>query len=256
MRTKGRNDNMTTGLDRSANGGNVSLARQVITQKVKPPPIVPKVVASDIQLRVRNISTDPANPGRTFCEPCASRVQSRLRQIQNGEIVVPALQQIVYKRRGASPDIYYCRIVPEIGGLQECNRTFKVWPEPTDLFRAFTGVNLVPVFFAAHLLLWIWRGLIVEKLDAARRHFVKLNEGAPSSLMLHLSPRSRAAVSEPGAIATGSARKFRFMGWLSLVSPIYLALLPQSAHPSAPLISQTAFALLSEMHLGPDRVAL
>src|SRR5262249_27609748 len=256
MRTKGRNDDMTTGLDRPANGGNVSLARRAITQKVKYRPVVPKVVGSNVQLSVCNISTDPANPGLPLSEPGAGRVQSCLRQIQNGEILIPALKKIVDKCGGAAPDIYYCRIVPEIGGLQECNRTFEVWPEPTDIFSALTGVNLVPVFFAAHLLLSIWRGLTVEKLDAARRNFVGVNEGAPSSVMLHLSPRSRAAVSEPGAIATGSARKFRFMGSLSLVSPIYPALLPQSAHPSAPLISQTAFALLSEMRLGPDRVAL
>src|SRR5262249_27726138 len=138
-------------LQRSANGLDVAFAGLGLAQEMKNGAVVPEVVSRGLERSVRDVRAEPAHAGGAFAEPGAGRIEGRLGEIEDREVLVSPVQETVGEGRSAAAHVDDGRAAPDPGGLQERNGPLEVRPEPADLAGTLARVDVFPVFLAGHV---------------------------------------------------------------------------------------------------------
>jgi hypothetical protein len=83
----------------------VSNALLRVREEVKNGPVVPYIVSSRLQLDMRNICRDPVNRVGNLSQPLFGCLNRAFRNIQDGDVLESARNQVIDERGFAAPDI-------------------------------------------------------------------------------------------------------------------------------------------------------
>jgi hypothetical protein len=128
----------------------ISRAVTWVRKKMKHGSVVPEIIFIAGECESSYVSVKPIHGARTVAKTPLGYVKRDGRKVQNRQIAVPAIQQIIDKRRFATTDVDYFRVSIWNRFIDELERYVQVRPIPTNLVRLLCPIYRFPVRSRVH----------------------------------------------------------------------------------------------------------